>query len=363
MTTKGIPFRPDYSAVARAPLGQSFVRAVYAVARAGGFGSAADIVRDLFPNDRAALSLVTRTDVVPADISAGVWGATLSGVAVGEFISSLGPMSAAARLIGAGIRLTLSGKQKLSLPRRTTAPATDVEWLGPGEPIGVHQHALEAVELGPPKKLAALLVATSEVLSYTGAEQVLGQLLREDISATLDSSLFDDTAAGSTRPAGLRNGLTPVVASTATTAKDKMAEDFFNLAGAIIDAGGSGENTVYICSPRQAAFARLNLLSNNPVTVWASTGLDDGDIVAVQPDAFCSAFSSEPTISLAKEAALVMVNPGVQMVAAGATTMADPARSLFQTDSVGIRVILPCAWCLRAPLVSCVSATWAKATP
>jgi hypothetical protein len=142
-----------------------------------------------------------------------------------------------------------------------------------------------------------------------------------------------------------------------------MVEDLSNLGGKIADLGGSGENLVYVMSPRQAVFARLYLRSNEPPTIWASAGLADGDIVAIQADAFCSAFSAEPIITLAKETALVMVNPGVEMVAAtgGTSVFADPARSLFGSDTVGIRVILPCAWCLRAPLVSCVSATWAKA--
>jgi hypothetical protein len=349
------PDLPDRPSVRRPP-GQSLVRAAYAVAKTKNlFGNPVDTARELFPDDRAAVALLTRTDKVPANITAGVWGSNLSGQAVGEFISSLGPMSAAARLIDAGVRLSITGGQSVLLPKRDAAtPAVDVGWVGPGEPIGVVQRAFTSVQLGPPKKLAAMVVVTWEVLNYSSGEQVLGQMLREDIAATLDASMFDDTSSDATRPDGLLVGVTPLDASTATAPYDKMIEDLSNLSGAIVDAGGSGENIAFIMSPRQATFARLNLRSNDPVTVWASTGLVDGDIVAIQTDAFCSAFSAEPSISLAKEATLHMANPAGELSPAtsGVSVPADPMLSLFSQDLVGIRVTLPAAWCLRAPLVA-----------
>lgn len=91
MNTK--PFLPsDYG---RARSGQSLVRAAYAVAKTKGrFDDPATVAKSLWPSDRAALALLTKSDAVPADITSGVWGAGLAGTAVGEFISSLGPMSA-----------------------------------------------------------------------------------------------------------------------------------------------------------------------------------------------------------------------------------------------------------------------------
>jgi hypothetical protein len=361
--------RPDRLpfAASRRPGGQSLVRAAFAVAKNNNrFGDVAETARSLWPDDRETINLLTKADSMPANITTGVWGSTFAGTAVGEFISSLAPTSAAAKLIAAGLRLPLNGVQQVLLPRSTAAtPAADADWAGPGDPIGMFQGATETVQLGPPKKLAALLTASREMLEYSGGEQILGTMLREKVSATLDKSLFDDTAAGATRPAGLLNGVTPINASTATATRDKMIEDFAALGGAIVAAGGSGENLVFICSPRQALYARLNLLTDQPVTVWASRGLSDGDIVAIQADAFCSAFSAEPTITLAREAALVMVNPGAEMVGAtgGTSVFQDPSRSLFQSDTVGVRVTLPCAWCLRAPLIAAVAATWAKAPP
>jgi hypothetical protein len=355
---KPIPLRPDYNAARSRSLGQSLVRAAFAVGAAGRIGNAVEKVRELFPDDRGALGLLTRTDAVPANITSPAWGSSLSGTAVAEFVSSLAPASAAARLIGAGQRLTLNGVQKVLLPKRKAAtPSATISWVGPGEPIGVYQGEIDSVTLGPPSKLAAIVVATSELLAYASGEQVIGQMLREDISASLDKSMFDDTTSDATRPDGLLAGVTPITASVATSAYDQMVEDLANLAGAITDLGGSGENIVYIMSPRQAMFAKLNLRTNEPVTIWPTNGLADGDIVAVETSAFCSAFSAEPTISLSREASLVMVNPGVQMVAAtgGVSVFSDPSTSLFQTDKIGIRVTLPCAWCLRAPLVATIT--------
>jgi Phage capsid family len=358
------PFLPADRA--RRPLGESFVHAAWAVAKTRGrYGDAAETGAALFPDDKGALSLLTRTDATPASLSVSGWAGSLAAVAVGEFISSLAPTSAAAKLIAAGMRLSLAGKQYAKIPRRKDAgaPATDIGWVAENEPIGVYQRQFDSVQLGPPKKLAAMVVCTNEVLSYSGGEQILGTMLREDVAATLDSALFDDTAAGATRPAGLLNGITPIDPSTATSARDQMVEDFANLGGAIADLGGNGENLIFICSPRQAIFARLNFISNEQITIWSTPALADGDIIAIQADAFVSAFAAEPTITLAKEATLVMSNPAGELVPAtgGVSVIADPVSSLFQQDLVGIRILLPCSWCVRAPLIAAVSSSWAKA--
>jgi len=39
----------------------------------------------------------------------------------------------------------------------------------------------------------------------------------------------------------------------------------------------------------------------------------------------------------------------VQTLTTGAAVLAAPTRSLFQTDSAGLRVIAPASWGLRAP--------------
>ena len=100
-------------------------------------------------------------------------------------------------------------------------------------------------------------------------QETVSTLLREDVAASLDASMFSDTAAG-TQPAGILNGVTPITAATAasTNPLEPMLTDLQNLAGEITDAGGSGnkrganEKLFPSTSERPTAFLVLKLGKN-----------------------------------------------------------------------------------------------------
>jgi hypothetical protein len=328
-----------------------FERAAFTAAHAaatkdlyGGAPGVAEVVRELWPEDRAT-PLILRAAVNPADTSSA---AALASVAVSDFVASLTPLSAAARLISAGIKADLDGIAATTIPRRhESKPNADASWIPEGGPIPARQYDLDGVTLGPVRRLAVLSCVTRELAERTSGEAVVATLLREDTASSLDAALFSSAPANG-QPAGLLAGLTPISASAASDNTAAMIADLEALAGAIADAGGSGE-IVFIAAPRQAVSARLRLGTNRGVTVWTSSALAAGTVLAVQPDAFVSAFGPVPRITAGLETAIHMNTEAAALSTAGPpNAVAAPVVSTFQQDLIALRCILDAAWTMRA---------------
>jgi hypothetical protein len=109
-----------------------------------------------------------------------------------------------------------------------------------------------------------------------------------------------------------------------------------------VAAVGGGEVAV-IGSPARILSIRLRWPSELPLVTLASSAIAAGDLIAVVPAALASASGDVPEITVSREGAFVMDD------AAGDIT--PPATglslSLFQSDDIGIKVRLPCAWAMR----------------
>jgi hypothetical protein len=104
-----------------------------------------------------------------------------------------------------------------------------------------------------------------------------------------------------------------------------------------------------ITSPVQAIKLKLRLLTaRDPgFVVLASSAIADGTVVAVAGNVLVAATSPTPTFDVSTNATVVMETVPSQIATAGVLA-AGETRSLFQTDSVGLRVRLGAAWALRS---------------
>src|SRR5215207_7541508 len=103
--------RPDYLA-----------RSLIAIARAGARGDPVRMAERAFPDDFEVIrSMLTATKaaVSPASTSAPTWAGVLAASAVADFVASLAPTSAAAKLISAGMTANLDGVKEILIPRRS----------------------------------------------------------------------------------------------------------------------------------------------------------------------------------------------------------------------------------------------------
>jgi hypothetical protein len=314
-------------------------------------------VQRMWPDDDAA-SLVTRASSVPADRTTTGWADIFAGSAVGPFLSGIALQSAAARLFSECLRVSLSGPNTATLPYMTTFPTS--AFVAEGAPIPVVQGVFANVTLGPARKLALITGMTEELAKHSAgsAEAIIRTTIAEAAAKTLDGYVFDNVASSTSRPAGLLNGVTPI---TATSGGGQAAciTDIKNLVSAIVTAGG-GSNIQFFANPAQAVvFAAFFPLSHLPMV--PTSALAAGTVAAIEVDAIASGFSGAPEISTSREATIHWDTSPSQIGTPGSpNVVAAPTRSAFQQAQLLLRMILRCAWIVRAPgMVQVVnSTTW-----
>jgi hypothetical protein len=108
--------------------------------------------------------------------------------------------------------------------------------------------------VGPARKLCFIVPLTRELDEATPetGSVILGRLLDEAAAKSLDSYVFDAVAADATRPAGLLNGVTPLVSTVAGSGISAAAGDISKLAGAMADAAINPQNMILIMHPVEA---------------------------------------------------------------------------------------------------------------
>jgi hypothetical protein len=355
MTQLPIPVRPIYPP--DAPASRSLTRAITAHAlremRGTENGSAEQIVAEVWPRDMVAKA--ASNPITTGGASA------LQAQAVAAFVSGLQPQSAAARLMAAGIRVDLDGLGTVSIPRSTSLAVVPV-FVDEGAPIPVAQQAISAATLGPVKKLALVEVLTSELdgASAESAELIIRTIMSEAAAKALDAAVFSTAAASSSRPAGILNGVTPLTA-TAGGGAAALLGDIGLLIAALTTAGG-GTRVMIFAPPAKAAIIPI-YAPGFAIEVVPTPALAPATVIALDPSAVASGLG--PSVALDVSASTVLhfedttplqITSGAQ----GSAVVATPARSMFQTNSLALRLILRCAWCVRAPgLVQFVSSvTW-----
>jgi hypothetical protein len=336
-------------------------RAAYVAALAKiGDRPKAEILRSLYPDDEITCAIVTRAATTPADTRGTGWAAEFGSTVVIDFVASLKPISAAARLVDAGGRVSMAGVNTVLIPRRTTAlPDASLAWVEQGAPAAIKQYSFSAASMGPPKKLEIGSALTREMLVH-GGEAVVRTTLVEDTAATLDATMFGTDAATNAAPTGLLNGVTPINA-TAGGGDTAMLTDLENLGGAIGTAGGT--EPMYFAHPAQAESARLRLGRYNDVVVYPTLGLPLKSIAAIDARAFVSGFGSEPEIEASMETAVHFADSSPQPIVSSGSVVAAPVYSAWQADMVVLKCRLTCAWLMRqANLIAVVNnATWGRA--
>jgi Phage capsid family len=330
---------PSFPAIpGRFPTINSLARAIVAQANArlDRNTRAADYAAQAWPND-PTVPMVLRAAVNPTLTSNAAALMPLTA----QFVEALGPLSAAGALVNAGISLTSFGRGTVSVPG--FAPG-ESQFVAEGAPIPVKQFTSSGPTLSP-YKLATILVLTAELLDYSNADTLMRAALTESVALGLDKVLLSNQAAvPGLHPAGLLNGiaaLTPTAAGGGKT--DAMAGDVQLLLTAIAPVAGSG--WMIIASPAQAAALGFRLAQQVP-NVVTSSALAAGTVIAIAPRAFVSVIEA-PRVDSSIEALLHMDDNPAAIANGGGVSA--PARSLFQTNSVGLRVIAPASWGLRAP--------------
>jgi hypothetical protein len=354
-----VPLRPDYGAVRGRP-SDALIRAAYA--RAVSFierRPEEQVIAERWPSDTVT-PLVIKAATAPASMTTSGWASHLVQTSVSDFILNLGTASAGSALLRRGIQLSFDGNGAIFIPSVGGAAAA-AAFTTELAPIAIEQFTLSGVTLSP-RKFATMAVFTRELFTYStpNVEQVLRAVLTESVAASLDATLLDAVAGDTTRPAGLRNGISVTAASAATPDDAAMFDDLSALV-AVVQAVAAASPIIIVAAPKQAAAIKMRQ-PDFPFEVLTSSGLTSGTVVAIASNALASAIDAAPRIEVGDQAAIHLDN--VTPLAIGSTgsppTVAAPVVSLWQADLISIRVIFEVSWALRSSvgLAWTESVTW-----
>jgi len=304
-----------------------------------------------------------RAATAPATSGTAGWAAEFATIMYADFVDSLLPGSIYAPLSARGFRATLGRYAQISMPTRVATPTVAGSFVAEGAPIPVRQAAFTPITLGL-KKMAVITSYTREIAEHSTPqiEAILRQLIQEDTQVAVDTVLIDATAISGIRPAGLRNGVSATTA-TAGGGFAALVGDIKNLVG-VLAAANSLRAPVWIMNPVQAIAIALtqnaggdfpfqaeingNRLMGYPVIV--SSTCTAGMIILVDAADFMTITGDTPRFDVSDQATLhfedttpLQISTGAQ----GSGVLATPVRSMFQTDSLALRMVLPMNWAMR----------------
>jgi HK97 family phage prohead protease/HK97 family phage major capsid protein len=318
-------------------------------------------------NDEATkgyIDYVMRAATNPAMTSVTGWAAELVQTIYSNFMETLMPKSVFPRLSGYGLSLSFGRAGQISIPTRSRTPTIAGSFVGEGQPIPVRQGAFTA-QILTPKKMAVITTWTREIDSHSvpAIEGLLRQAISEDTAVSLDAILLDANAATSIRPPGILNGVT-VTTATAGGGFNALVGDIKNLTGALI-TGTSGHlrSPVWLMNPQQLNSAGLIPAPNSGVfpfrdelqnqrlqgyPIIDSGTVPLGTVILIDAADFVVAGGESPRFEVSDQATLHMEDTTpLPIVGTSPATVASPVRSLWQTDSLALRLILPINWALR----------------
>lgn len=360
------PSNPSVSAQVRKPLGHTekdgmdlLVRAV--VARGVAYCNDISIEKALeerYPGHEG-LGVMLRSAQTVGSTTGSHWADDLVQTAYYGFLNALMPYSVFPALAGRGLSLMFDQWGSLSLPRRTAGTAGG-GFVAEGGAIKVGKVTTAAATLTP-KKMGIIVAFTKELAkrSTPAIESVVRQAILEDTAAALDPLLLDSTASGSSRPAGLLNGVS--AASTGYAGADYVAvrNDFKNLLAPFFSANAS-DGIVVLMNPAQGlAMSLMEGPSGDPnwlqrikdrVTIIESTNVTANRLIAVRAADFVSA-GGNPEFDVSEQATIHMEDASPGDIVSGGTAASGAVKSLWQTASIGVRMLMDISWVMRRPSV------------
>jgi len=263
-----------------------------------------------------------------------------------------------------GFRATLGRFSQISMPSRVATPTVAGSFVQEGAPIPVRQAAFTPITLGL-KKMAVIVSYTREIAEHSTPqiEAILRQLIQDDTQVSVDSVLIDNIISSAIRPAGLRYNVSATTA-TAGGGFAALVGDIKALT-AVLATANAFVKPVWIMHPVQKNSIALtqgtaatdfpfrseignNTLMGYPVIV--SSTVTAGMVILLNADDFMSVTGDDPRFDVSDQATLHFEDTTpLQLVtgAQGSGVVASPSRSMFQTDSLALRMILPMNWGLR----------------
>ena len=327
-----------------------------------------------YPSDRG-LEAIIKTNIDPAKTGVTGWAEELTDEANQGFLDLLRGVSVAPQLWAvAGINLNFDGYTALNVPSRAGG-ATDLAsgWTGEGSAIPVRRTTFATQKIEP-YKWAAITTMSKEIAmrSTPAIESLLRNGMLQDTATKLDGDYLGETAAAAGyNPRGIFQGVTGTAAATGgATVGDDMLTDLKNLLNPFY-AANMGQTLRIMMHPSNALAMSLILYNGTylfrdelargsifGVPVIQSTNIPVDEIQAVDM-AYQAIASGQITFEVSDTATIVEMDddgvapymganyprsPSGKVGGAVAQTPAAHVRSLFQTETVAIKMVQYLSW-------------------
>lgn len=311
----------------------------------------------------ATTEALVKANQNPAFSDVAGYARELTQIAYGQFMDLLRDAAILPRATPLMQQHMFEGAASITVPFRAgTATQAAAAWRAEGAPIPVKGLTFSSLSLTP-KNMGVILSATEEMLNRSSINLAayFQNAIIADTGDYLDIEFVGNTAGSTTRPAGIRNGLpggdTRAASGTGTTAN--IVADIKTMLTAMAQAkmGGAGARWImssknwYTVSMALTATGSLQfpetangMLANIPVLV--TNAIADTLVLLVDFSHISAAFGS-PQFMASNVATIheddvpLPISTGAS--GAGAITAA-PVRSLFQTNSWALRLMMDCDW-------------------
>jgi HK97 family phage major capsid protein len=316
---------------------------------------------------KAVFDVITRTATAPADTTTSGWASQLVQTSIQGFFGALMPNSVYPALAAKGSTFTFGRNGTITIPSRVSTPTVAGSFVAQGGAIPVRKGAFTSLSLTP-KKMGVISTLTREIAEHStpAIEALIRQAIIDDTSVAIDTILLDSTAADTTRPAGLLNGITAATGGSATgSTMAALLTDLRALTSALITGtNGNVRNPVWLMNPGDVLAAQLTpavagggefpfkqeltggTMLGYPVI--ASTNVTQDMVVLLDAADFVTVTGETPRFDVSDQAVIhEETTPGAIATGTTAGVVAYPVRSLWQTDTLGIRMILDINWALR----------------
>ena len=337
-----------------------------------------DVIREAYPHDyertQAVAGILTRAAVPPATTTLAGWAAELVERVNYDLVDLLPVDSIYGPLSMEGPRFGFGRNGIVNIPARTSTPTVAGSFVGEGQPIPVRRAGFSSIQLTP-KKMAVITSWTAEIAEHSTPpiEQFLREAIGSDTSAVLDSVLIDNNAATTIRPAGLRNGANSQTPTALGSSAFNAIVGDLKTSVKFLAAANSLRNPVWIFNPGDAAAAALITTPNGDFAFQSqiqqnmllgyklitSSTQPAGTYIFLDAADFLSATGDAPEFAVSDQATLHMEDTNPQNIGVAGSATA-PAQSMFQTDSVALRMKLPVNWAMRRSgvVTYCTGLTW-----
>jgi hypothetical protein len=326
-----------------------------------------EVLKETYGEDEgthALMNIVCRATTVPANTSTQGWAADLVTVAIGDFFGLLIPTSIYAQLSQYGGRFTFGQNGILSMPTRQSTPTIGGAFVAQGAPIPVKQGAFTAVTMVP-KKVGVISTFTREIAEHStpSIEQLVRDAILEDTSIAIDSVLMSSAAATAIAPAGLGLGISSQALTTGTDLAAVIGDIKIMTNALFAATNGNVRQPVWIASPGIANNAALATLTSTGVLpfrdeisqgrlagypIIRSTNTSPARTWYLMDAAdFVTATGDTPRFDVTDHATLHMEDTSPADIVTGGAAASGSAKSLWQTDSLGVRMIMDMNWIMR----------------